>query len=672
MLTSLNSAGTFLQIANEDTPPPASPKLARVYTAPMFSASERAAQRLSCSRRCDWMPVPIDLSYQSTRSRLALSLLVIQLCSELILQVLLPALGFATISTCAEAAASLLPPRPPADDSLDVSAYALLSPWYLHNAYLIFACLGLSMWNSPIYCLVGCGFALNRAAFVALQEGGPCFKLLLMPSTRLPSGAASARDTFIGNFSSSVAYFGLFQVVCTCVVAATLAVLSLGLCWRRHRGEIYLCGMEKAATTPPTSSGRERPPPPHAAGGGPITSLVRSFVAQVHLVPLRHIVACALSSFALILVSINISALLQTALTVLDEVRGQVRGLSAAADNALVTLRDAVAFTPLIVQVVAGALVLLQFYSFYPIAKQTLALKQRYKCVEALRSAQPASARAAAAAAGYEKGAVAAAAAAAASAPPPTAATPLLSDSQGEEDAGLGSKTDAFGLTILGATQIEEAELLLAPDLRRFYFLGASSYIAAHTLLQIVVCLATAALAALTWVGLVISCGGARNTLLYLLAAARAHVFMIVAGTVLPYLFVYCVGPGLALVGLRAATVCSPLRRVFMLLCACASLSDGPFVLAPRVLAVVDGLLSITAGAVFGVIDAFTRLGLALGWALVKTALIYEPVVPRVFAALDAPFMSYGGMMRTFFIKEMDYEETGEHLPAQPEGHQLC
>ena len=69
-------------------------------------------------------------------------------------------------------------------------------------------------------------------------------------------------------------------------------------------------------------------------------------------------------------------------------------------------------------------------------------------------------------------------------------------------------------------------------------------------------------------------------------------------------------------------------------------------------------------------IDAFTRLGLALGWALVKTALIYEPVVPRVLASLDSPFMAYGGMMRTFHIKDMDFEETGEHLPAL--GHQLC
>lgn len=660
MLTSLNSAGTFLQIVNEDSTAPLSPALARVYTAPMFTQAERAAQRACCARRCGWLPVPIDLSFQATRSRVALSLLTIQLCSQLILQVLLPALGFATISGCAAAAASLHPAPAPDEDSLDVSAYALLNPFYLHAAYLVFACLGLSQWNSPIYCLLGCGFALNRAVYVALAESGACFQLLLMPSTRLPSSSGGGRDAYIGNFSDSVAYFGLFQVACTCVVAGALALLSLQLCLRRRKGEIALCEMESGPAGGGGGGEPGEPPRPMALPpcGGPLAARARSFARQLHLVPLRHVVACALSSFSLALVSINISALLSSALSTFDGLRAQVKGVSAAVDASLATVRDALVFTPTIVQVVAAALVLLQLYSFYPIAKHALALKQRYKCVEALRSASSRGALPASApATGSEK-----------------LTAPLLSASASSEDGaadgGLDSKTDAFGLTILGASQLEDAELLLAPDLRRFYFLGASSYIAAFTVVQAVVCLVTAALAALVWVGLVISCGGTANTLLYLLTAARAQVAMLVVGTILPYLFVYCVGPALALVGLRASAVCSPLRRVAMLLCSCALISDGPFVLAPRVLAAADGLLSITAGAFFGVIDAFTRLGLALGWALVKTALIYEPVVPRVFASLDSPFMAYGGMMRTFHIKDMDYEETGEHLPAL--GHQLC
>lgn len=658
MLSSLNSAGTFFQVVNEGSSLPLSPALARVYTAPMFTQAERAAQRACCARRCGWLPVPIDLSFQATRSRVALSLLTIQLCSQLILQVLLPALGFATISGCAAAAASLHPAPAPEEDSLDVSVYALLNPFYLHAAYLVFACLGLSQWNSPIYCFLGCGFALNRAVYVALTEGGDCFQLLLMPSTRLPSSSGGGRNAYIGNFSESVAYFGLFQVACTCVVAGALALLSLRLWLRRRKGEIALCGMESRPAG--GGGGGEPGEPPLTMAlppcGGPLVARARSFARQLHLVPLRHVVACALSSFSLALVSINISALLLSALSTFDGLRAQIKGLSAAVDASLATVRDALVITPAIVKVVAAALVLLQLYSFYPIAKHALALKQRYKCVEALRSASSCGAPPASAA-GSEK-----------------LTDPLLTAGASSEDGaaceGLDSKTDAFGLTILGASQLEDAELLLAPDLRRFYFLGASSYIAAHTVVQAAVCLATAALAVLAWVGLVISCGGTANTLLYLLAAARAQVAMLVVGTILPYLFVYCVGPALALVGLQASAVCSPLRRVAMLLCSCASLSDGPFVLAPRVLAAADGLLSITAGAFFGVIDAFTRLGLALGWALVKTALIYEPVVPRVLASLDSPFMAYGGMMRTFHIKDMDFEETGEHLPAL--GHQLC
>ena len=674
-------ASSFLQVSNEHTLT-LTLEQSKVYQAPGFTTAERTAQRLFCARRCGWLPVCIDLTYESVRSRLAVSLLVLQLCLEFMLSVILPTLGFAGMSSCADAEALLGPALSPeareAAESLNVSASALLGPFYAHYAYLILACLALSKWNSPIYCLVGTCMAVYQAITTTVVESGPCTRLLQMAPMRLPSGGS--RSAYIANFTDTVALFNLSQLVCTWVIAATLIPLSLQLCLRRHRREILLCGTETQGASE-TEGGPAAGALAAAATGSSPAALLHRFLQLSRLVPLRHVVACTLTSFTLVLVSINVSSLLRIALEEYNELRAQVAGVSSSVDTVLGVVHDALAFMPLTVQLAAAFYIALQAYSFYPIARHTLALRQRYRCLLPLRQAHLAAAAGGAAqsAAGSAKTpllsanymppqagaaeeaplAAAAAGAAAGAAPPPPA-----------EEPGWNSMTDRYGLTVLGATPMEDAELTLAPDLRRFAFLGASSYIVTHTVLHLVVCLTLALLLMALWAALVLSCGGLSQSLLFLATAARTQLLGLLTSTLLPYLFLYVIGPGLALLGLQASKVCQPCRRAFVCAFSCCALADGPYVLAPQAWAAVDGVLSVTAGVVFGVLDAVTRLALALVWALVRTALLHEPVVPRVFASLDRGYNSYGGMMRAFLVRDMDLEESGASLPAQ--GHQLC
>ena len=101
-------ASSFLQVSNA---PSAHLTLEqrRVFQVPGFSPSERSIQRMFCTRKCGWMPVCLDLSFESVRSRLALALLVIQLCTEFMWSVILPALNFSGMTTCAAAVALLEP-----------------------------------------------------------------------------------------------------------------------------------------------------------------------------------------------------------------------------------------------------------------------------------------------------------------------------------------------------------------------------------------------------------------------------------------------------------------------------------------------------------------------------------------------------------------------------------
>ena len=678
------STVAFLQLSNSDGDRPISLEHAKVFEMPGFTRSERDAQRAFCASCCGWLPVVMDLAYESSRSRLALCLVLLQAFSEMLLQVFLPQVGFPTVPSCGLAAEALA--SDPSSNFINFSAAdrasidaALPAAQILFYAYLLSALLGLSRWNAPCHVLLGAALATASFCVSTLADAQYCFRILPLPPTPVifPEGADV---NYSGNSSSAVVLFNLLRWGCTVVVGLVLLLKTLPVvrAWR-HEGQA-MCSMARQG---PSASGSSEAPAFYASSGPASPTLwsraqhllLDFYTRRVLAVPVRHVVACALSTLGLLLLAINLTSLLAAMLELVVLLRGDVNDptfrpngplpdddplilmvLFVRAipwqDRVLGTLEDALRYAPLGIQCTAATLILAILYSFYPVAAQHAALTARYRVTLPLRR-RAALSSGSASASGSEKAALLGGEVAAAGA----------ADAPADAAPGWGSKTDAAGLTVLGATAVEEAELLLAPDLRRFYFLDASQYIVAHLAVNLIVCLITTLLVILLVAGLVIACGGFAQTLLWVLAAARAQAWALCTVTLPPYLLLYVIGPALACCGLQAATVLAPCRGCYMRCCSWASVSDGPYVLSQRALLLRDALLSVTLGAFLGVVDALTRFALSLLWGALRTVLLHEPVVPRAAASLDRPFMAHGGMMRMALAAHMDVEETGEAMP---------
>jgi len=378
-------------------------------------------------------------------------------------------------------------------------------------------------------------------------------------------------------------------------------------------------------------------------------------------------------------VTLNLSGLLAEAAAQLDAARVALPPVPLLA-KVFDAARGALRWSPLALQLSAAALVAAQLWSFVPVSNHVRALRRRYRATAALRRrrAAPAPGEGAPLLAGalgardpLSLGAPLLPSADAPAAPGPGAAPlscpPPAAGGAGSVTGGVDCDGGGGGGGVpppppRGAAPLDDAEALRAPDLRRFSFEDASAYIVAHVAVHLLACLIIMAFSVLAVSGVVVACGGAHAALLWAAAAARVHVYAFATTTLPPLVFVYAVAPLAACLGVDLAAACRPCRRAYVGALGWALLTDGPFVLAPRALLVYDTALSVTLGLFFGVVDALTRIALAVGWGAARAVVLWEPVVPRALASLDRPYMAYGGMLRAHSALLLDVE-AGDDLP---------
>lgn len=103
--------------------------------------------------------------------------------------------------------------------------------------------------------------------------------------------------------------------------------------------------------------------------------------------------------------------------------------------------------------------------------------------------------------------------------------------------------------------------------------------------------------------------------------------------------------------------------RAFTLCVMCGGLFDesyrGRFIISGRQLLLLDVLVSVTVGAVIDASAAIVRISMALGFGLLRAALIVQPVVPPRLASLDTGFSFYGAMLKARHAALLD----PSHLP---------
>ena len=626
---------------------------ARVAETPGLPRRERDAARASCARREAWLPVLADFAWQRMRSPAAAVLVLLQVACKLVLQFYLPRVGLPSVPVCADAVQLYAEARPDAM-SFSASDAALVDQFLpssldAYLAYLFFALMGLSRWNAPAWAVVG--FVSALAAFIlgCVAEAPFCFRLAGAPAQLISSPELGDLS---GNYSPAVALYNLVRWGCTGAVAALLGVQAAAVV-REWRGGVSPFWPALSSAAPPAGDEVRLLQGGEPKGGG--FSFARSFRS----VPQRHIVACLLSTLALLLLSINVASLLLDIFSFVHEVREFINdeswpGPGADAMDPVVlfvqllrnvpghdavagVLEDAVHYAPLGIWGVTSCLILAIAHSVYAVARQQHFIAARYA---AAREALPVGAQApvtpapvaaavtpreAASFQGAQKEGSAAAANAAAAA---------------RDAPDVGLKTSPYGVDVLGASVNEQLELSLAPDLRRFTLFNASQYIVAHLLTHLVVAMATSALVVVVSAAAVYALGGFGPLFSFLLLCFRAAAWSFAVTTAPPYLLLYVVAPLCKLFGTDAATVLRPFRDCYLACCACAAYSDGPHVLAPRALLAVDALLSATLGVVVGAADALTRFAMAITWGVLRSVVMHEPVVPRAVSSLDRPFMA--------------------------------
>jgi len=190
------------------------------------------------------------------------------------------------------------------------------------------------------------------------------------------------------------------------------------------------------------------------------------------------------------------------------------------------------------------------------------------------------------------------------------------------------------------------------PPLRLFSYLQAGEYLLAHLLVHLAVASVTSLLLILVATAVVIAFGGVPSLVAWALVASRLWVWNFLAKS-WPTLLAKVVLPLFALVGVDLMAVFAPVRAALLRVALWVWVSDGPLVLAPRLLLNADALFTATVGAVLGVVDGFTRIIVSVVWGLLRCVILHEPVVPLAAAGIDRPFMAYGGMLRSAHMAQL-------------------
>lgn len=294
------------------------------------------------------------------------------------------------------------------------------------------------------------------------------------------------------------------------------------------------------------------------------------------------------------------------------------------------SINDILTYAPYGIWLVAGCLILVILYSFYPISHQHEILVKRYEGLQILKRERRLKEA------------------------EQTTNKPKSSSSQTIDKDNYSSTTSA--------NPPVDPLYHLAPDLRNAGHFSSFQYVISHLLNHVGIFFITCLLVALIVLGIMIEKQGFQNVIPWIIASLNKEIFVIVR-TGLPLLLDYVLLPVLTLLNIDPAVVFSPFRVVYIFFAGFFKYSDGPFVFSPRIMMFIDTILSLTVGLAFGVVGAVLRIGVSLFWGLFRTVIVWEPVVPVAFASLDMTYSAYASMMKAAHIEMCDIEELGQDLP---------
>jgi len=196
-----------------------------------------------------------------------------------------------------------------------------------------------------------------------------------------------------------------------------------------------------------------------------------------------------------------------------------------------------------------------------------------------------------------------------------------------------------------------------APALPHFNNFGASVYLFSHLVGCLLAYFLAIALVVVVVTFYVIQTGSFEGALKALAALFWAPIASTIVKNGPKFVYWYVLYPIASLLGGIAAKSLKPIRIILgWSECCTRGCSDGPYVIAPRLLLFADGAFTFLLGPFLGTADALSRVLVGIVWGLIRLAQFHEPLIPQSVYFLDRPFTSYGASLRMSSLDILDDE----------------
>jgi hypothetical protein len=538
----------------------------RLLEPSIFTTEERKKQKAWFKKVCcgisNRLPICTDFYFERVRSRIAFVCIMIQIYLYLVLEssIILEPLGFFPIPNCAQTLYSLdsydyrydMP-----DELIDIYNSNIESFSVSRPAFLIFSSIALCTWNSPIWVLVGAIVAIVNLTFSSIINGQFCAILSeVTPQLTIEEDGYPANAN--GYPLEMIVGYNIITFSLTVIVSFSLVLLAISALWNKLKGVKLFEQKTTGFRNPVIGSGRSILPP--TTSFEYIISFIRDFFERrVLAVPLRHVVACALSITTLIAVASFIVFFVDFYEVFNKKVWDCIKepdctgdssfpyinafiifvrtGLQAGwlkiflIDQVFGSINDILKYAPFGIWIVTGLIILGILYSFYAISHQHEILVKRYESLQILKRNRR-----------FKE---------------------LVTNQSQKTSSSTSDNSTDMNLDSSLSNPPPDPRYHLAPDLRISGHFSGYAYIVSHLLVHLAIFFVTCVLVGLLVLGVMIKFGGFQNILPQLTLLLRGQIYTIVS-ILIPIVTDYVLLPVLMVLNIDPAVIFAPFRSVYI------------------------------------------------------------------------------------------------------------
>lgn len=285
----------------------------------MFTKAERRQQKEWLQRACCGMssrlPLCTDFFYERFRSRFAFVCIAIQIYFYLVIEagIILEQFGIASMPDCAQTLDYIDDNTETYDIPINlikaIESYYSVSTYFM-PIYLLTSSIALISWNSPAWTILGAIISSANLAYVSIANGQFCTAVNnLIPEVNKASKNDYGFPFSVGDFPLSLIYtYNVLKIALCSIVTLILIILAMSAIKKKLQGQGKLFVPEKTGYRQPLLNQQQKKEDLSQLTPAFSIDYVKSFINdfienRLQVAPLRHVVACALTSTVILIMS---------------------------------------------------------------------------------------------------------------------------------------------------------------------------------------------------------------------------------------------------------------------------------------------------------------------------------------------------------------------------------